>query len=103
MSAVSIPTPTIRARRRIMACAPLHRSTVVRHRVAVMRSCGHRHLLELDGTDLGRGPVAVPLNDPALVVGPPELLEREPQLLDGLEAPHPEQVLFQRPDEPLGA
>src|SRR3954454_4823800 len=68
-----------------------------------MRSCGHRHLLELGGTDLGRGPVAVPLDDPALVVSPPKLLERQPQLLDGLEASHPEQVLLERPDEPLGA
>src|SRR3954464_533863 len=47
--------------------------------------------------------VAVPLDDPALVVGPLERDERQAELLDGLEAAHPQQVLLQGPDEPLGA
>src|SRR4051812_42504263 len=47
--------------------------------------------------------VAVPLDDPALVVGSLERDERQAELLDGLEAAHPEQVLLQGPDEPLGA
>src|SRR3954452_20012075 len=64
---------------------------------------GHGQLVELSGPDLGRCPVAVPLDDPGLVVNLPELLERQAQLLDGGEGPDPEQVLLQRPDEPLGA
>src|SRR4051812_20427857 len=47
--------------------------------------------------------VAVPLDDPALVVGSLERDERQAELLDGLEAAHPQQVLLQGPDEPLGA
>src|SRR4051794_6144706 len=46
--------------------------------------------------------VTVPLDDPGLVVGLLEGLERQAQLLDGLEATHPQQVLLQGPDEPLG-
>ncbi len=42
-------------------------------------------------------------DQPGVVVGFPEREQRLPQLLDGLEGPHPEQVLFQRADEPLGA
>src|SRR3954464_15503235 len=53
--------------------------------------------------ELSGRPVAVPLDDPALVVGPLERDERQAQLLDGLEAPHPEQIFLQRPDEALGA
>src|SRR3954464_11365782 len=78
----------------------MYRSTVVRHRSAFMRP---GQLVELSGPDLGRCPVAVPLDDPGLVVNLPELLERQAQLLDGGEGPDPEQVLLQRPDEPLGA
>ena len=61
-----------------------------------MRLCGHGHLVELIGADLGRRPVAVPLDDPGPVVGLLEGLERQAKLLDGLEAPHPQQVLLQR-------
>src|SRR5919112_3385734 len=68
-----------------------------------MRSGSHRHLVELGSTDVSRRPVAVPLDDPAVVVGLPEPLQRRPQLLDRLEAPHPQQVLLQGADEPLGA
>src|SRR3954452_21108806 len=45
----------------------------------------------------------MPLDDPGLVVGPLEGEQRPAQLLDGLEAPQPQQVLLERPDEPLGA
>src|SRR3954467_6149113 len=78
----------------------MYRSTVVRHRSAFMRP---GQLVELSGPDLGRCPVAVPLDDPGLVVNLPELLERQAQLLDGGEGSDPEQVLLQRPDEALGA
>ena len=44
----------------------------------------------------------MPLDQPASVVGPPELDEGEAEFLDGSEGPDPEQVLLQRPDEPLG-
>ena len=43
------------------------------------------------------------LDQPGRVVGFPEHEQRLPQLLDGLEGPHPEQVLLQRADEALGA
>src|SRR4051794_12225333 len=45
----------------------------------------------------------MPLDDPGLVVGLPEPLQCQPQLLDRLEAPQPQQVLLERADEPLGA
>src|SRR3954452_889352 len=60
-------------------------------------------MVELIGADLSGRLVAVPLDDPALVVGPLERDERQAELLDGLEAAHPQQVLLQGPDEPLGA
>src|SRR3954452_22320939 len=43
------------------------------------------------------------LDDPGLVVGLPEPLQCQPQFLDRLEAPQPQQVLLERTDEPLGA
>src|SRR3954454_21371202 len=60
-------------------------------------------LVELIGADLGRRPVAVPLDDPGPVVGLLEGLERQAELLDGRERADPQQVLLQGPDEPLGA
>src|SRR3954471_13404337 len=45
----------------------------------------------------------MPLDNPGLVVGPLEGEQRPAQLLDGLEAPQPQQVLLERTDEPLGA
>jgi hypothetical protein len=42
-------------------------------------------------------------DDPGPVVGVLEGVERLPQLLDGLEAADPEQVLFERPNEAFGA
>src|SRR3954453_21613106 len=55
------------------------------------------------GPDLGGCPVAVPLDDPGLVVGLPEGEECQAQLLDGVEAADPQQVLLQHPNEALGA
>src|SRR3954453_10302997 len=55
------------------------------------------------GPDLGGCPVAVPLDNPALVVGLPEGEECQAQLLDGVEAADPQQVLLQDPNEALGA
>jgi hypothetical protein len=40
----------------------------------------------------------MPLDQPVLVVGFPELDQRLAELLDGLEGPDPEQVLLQRPE-----
>src|SRR4029077_15629415 len=60
-------------------------------------------LTDLVGSDLGGCFVAVPLDDPALVVGLPERLERQAQLLDRVEAANPQEVFFQHPDEALGA
>ena len=68
-----------------------------------MRLSGHGDLAELSGPHLGRRLVAVAFDDPGLVVGLLELLERCTQLLDGFEAADPEQVLLEDPDEPLGA
>jgi hypothetical protein len=45
----------------------------------------------------------VALDDPGVVVGLLERVERQPQLLDGVEAADPEQVFLQGPDEPLDA
>src|SRR4028119_55133 len=43
------------------------------------------------------------LDQPRRVVGPAEGEQRRAQLLDGVEGPHPQQVLLQGPDEALGA
>ena len=43
------------------------------------------------------------LDQPSVVVGLSEREQRLPQFLDGLEDPHPEQVLLQGADEPFGA
>src|SRR5215216_1564327 len=42
-------------------------------------------------------------DQPAIVVGLAEREQRLPQLLDGLEGPHPEQVFLEGADEALGA
>ena len=47
--------------------------------------------------------MAVPLDQPALVVGQAELLQGGLEFIDGVEDAHPEQILLQRPDEALGA
>ena len=49
--------------------------------------------------DLCRGPVAMSLDQPWVVVPPLELLEGLDQLDDGGEVADPQQVLFQGPDE----
>jgi hypothetical protein len=71
----------------------------VRHRAA--DSCRGVERRELGGSDRRWGLVAVTLDDPSLVVGGLECEERQPQLLDGVEAADPEQILLQGPDEPL--
>src|SRR5262249_2998892 len=47
--------------------------------------------------------VAMPLDQPLLVVVPPELPQGIKQICDGGEGPAPEHVLLERADEPLGA
>ena len=65
--------------------------------------CGQRHGVHLVASELCRRAVTVPLDQPMLVVGPPEVDEGETQLLDGAEGPDPEEVLLEGADEPLGA
>ena len=48
------------------------------------------------------GVEAVPLDQPGRVVGLPEGEQRLTQFLDGVEGPHPQEVLLEGPDEPLG-
>ena len=55
------------------------------------------------GSEGGGGPEAVPLDEPGRVVDLPKFDQRAAELLDGVEGPHPEQVLFQGADEALGA
>src|SRR5918912_846090 len=63
------------------------------------QGCGGK-LIPPDGT--GR-PEPVPLDEPGRVVGLAELEQRHAQVLDGVEGPHPEQVLLEGADEALGA
>ena len=58
--------------------------------------------MKLPPAILSRAEESVSLDQPGRVVGFPEREQRLPQLLDGLEGPHPEQVLLQGADEPLG-
>ena len=51
------------------------------------------------GTNLVWGAVAVPGNEPGGVVVGDKLLQPAPQLLDGVEGVHPEEVLLQGADE----
>src|SRR3954451_11140445 len=44
----------------------------------------------------------VPFDEPGCVVGLAEGQQRLPKLLDGVEGAHPQEVLFQGPDEALG-
>src|SRR5215212_4335905 len=45
----------------------------------------------------------MPLQDPGLVIAPAELQQRQAEVLDGVEVPHPEKVLLERADETLSA
>ena len=54
-----------------------------------LRLRGHGHRSELIGSDLGWGSVAVPLDDPGLVVGLLERNQGQAQLLDRVEASDP--------------
>src|SRR3954447_27068160 len=49
-----------------------------------------------------RAEESMAFDQPDVVVGVSEREQRLPQLLDGLEGPHPEQVFLQRADEALG-
>ena len=51
------------------------------------------------GADLGRGAVAVPGDEPSGVVVGHELLQPTPQIFDGVEGVHPEEVLLQGADK----
>src|SRR5215213_250134 len=51
--------------------------------------CGERRGLDLGSPDGGRCPIAMPLNDPALVIAPPEGQQRQAELLDGGKVPQP--------------
>src|SRR3954451_24725104 len=50
-----------------------------------------------------RAEESVAFDQPAVVVGLAEREQRLTEFLDGLEGPHPEQVLLQGADEALGA
>src|SRR3954451_5541034 len=50
-----------------------------------------------------RAEESVAFDQPAVVVGLAEREQRLTEFLDGLEGPHPQQVLLQGADEPLGA
>ena len=52
----------------------------------------------MPGTDLVRGAVAVPGDEPGGVVVGDEILQPTPQLFDGVEGVHPEEVLLQGAD-----
>jgi hypothetical protein len=66
-----------------------------------LRLSGHWHVTDLSVPDLGRCSVSVWFDDPVLIAGFLEVLERLAQLLDGLEASDPEQVFLERADEAL--
>ena len=68
-----------------------------------MRLRGHGHWANLIGADLSGRLVAVPLDDPALVVGLLERDECQAEFLDGREGAEPQQLFLQGPNEPLGA
>ena len=67
-----------------------------------MRLSGHWHVVDLSAPDLGWCLVSVSFDDPGLVVGFLEAVERQAQLLDGLETPDPEQIFLEDADEALG-
>jgi len=59
--------------------------------------------LKLFTTHLGRGFIAVALDDPVLVIGPLKVQEGLAQLLHGGEGSHPEEVFLEDANEALGA
>jgi len=58
--------------------------------------------LELHGPDLGGCSIAVSGDQPSLIVAVGEVLEGDPEVLDGFEAAHPEQVFLECADEAFG-
>ena len=67
------------------------------------RGEGAREKSFMVASELGWRAVSVPFDQPAFVVGPPELDQCMAEFLDGAECPDPEQVFLQRPDEAFGA
>ena len=57
---------------------------------------------QMGGTYLGRGDIAMTLEQPVPVEPVLELEQRLPELLDGVEGPHPQKLLLQGTDESLG-
>src|SRR3974377_2339388 len=55
----------------------------------------------LISSHLGWGTIAVPSDEPSFVVASGEVDECGSQLFDGVEGPHPQQVLLQGSDEAL--
>ena len=53
-------------------------------------------------THLGRGSIAMALEQPVPVEPLLELNQRLPEFLDSVESSHPEQLLLQGTNEPLG-
>ena len=43
----------------------------------------------------------MPLDEPLLIIEAQPVVEGEPEVLHGLECAHPQQLLFERPNEPL--
>src|SRR3954447_3441855 len=87
-----------------MLCAEAICEAVTRANMRfVPTKIGHWILIKpaLVGPHLGWGTIAVPGDEPSFVVVPGELDERGSQFFDGIEGPHPQQVLLQGSDESL--
>ena len=52
----------------------------------------------MGGTHLGGGGIAMPLEQPMPVEPFLEVKQRLPEFLDGVEGPHPQKLLLQRPE-----
>ena len=59
--------------------------------------------MKLPLSKCGRADEPVPFDEPSRIVGLLESQQRLTQVLDRIESPDPEQVVFQGSDEPLGA
>src|SRR5215207_9268099 len=90
-----------------IAQAELYRPRFLGHRVepyaarAALRGAGRGWKPLVPGR--GGWSEPVPLDQPGGVVGLAELEQRHAQVLDGVEGPHPQQVLLQGADEAFGA
>src|ERR671910_930762 len=81
---------------RLRRCVAVHSCETPRCRL-----CGCRKRRRLRRSDGRGGLVAMALDDPGLVVDLLEPVQRHAQLLDGVEAADPQQVLLKGPDEAL--